>query len=159
MEAIQLKIHWKDAPYIVSDLGEYSNDQLVSLFQLLERYDEDAVDFTLEKNETSREIKKFNDFNKEDDIKIDTNGSIIAGDNYYIWASFFGGKNDEIEGFLKIKDPIDPTRVKAIQDPCDMDDNEIRELKTVLEAKGISPTALYTQNEKVYVGLYELIEP
>lgn len=156
MEAIQLKIYWKEAPYIVSDVSEYSNEELLSLFQLLERYDEDAVDFTLEKNETGREIKKFNDFNKKDDIKIDTNGSIIAGDNYYIWVSFF---NDKVEGFLKIKDPVNPTRVKTIQDPCDLNDNEIREFRTILNAKGLDPTELYMKNEKVYVGLYELIEP
>lgn len=158
MEEIQLKIHWKDAPYIVSDLGEYSNDQLISLFQLLERYDGDAVDFTLEKNETGREIKKFNDFNKEDDIKIDTTGFIIAGDNYYLWCSFFGGENDEIEGFLKVKDPVNPTRVKTIQDPCDLTDYEIRELKTVLDALDLPSNDQDLQNAKVFVGLYELIE-
>ena len=155
MNSIQLKIHWKDAPYIVSDLSEYSNDQLVSLFQLSERYDEDAIEFTLEKNETNREIKKFNDFSKEDDIKIDTLGFVIAGDNYYLWCSFF---NDKVEGFLKIKDPINPTRVKTIQDPCDLNNNDIKELKDIMNAKGLPTSYQDIQNEKVYVGLYELIE-
>lgn len=155
MEEMQLKIYWKNAPYIVSDLSEYSNDQLVSLFQLLERYDEDAVEFTLERNEIGRKIKKFNDFNKEDEIKIDTTGSTIAGDNFYLWCTFF---NDKVEGFLKIKNPINPTRVKTIQDPCDLTNNEIKELWIVLDAIGLSTSDQNVQNEKVFVGLYELIE-
>lgn len=155
MDKIQLKIYWKDAPYIVSDLSEYSDGQLMDFFQLIERHDKDSVELTIDKNETNREIKTFNDFNKDDDIKFDTSGFMIAGDNYYIWASFF---NDKIEGFVKIKDPIDPTRVIAIQDPCELNDDDTKELSSILDAIDSPSNSEDVENEKVYVGLYELIE-